>query len=83
MTDGLSYAAAGVDVEAGERAVALLRASVARATRPEVVGGIGGFAGLFDASALRICSSWIRSASCRLRSASRASASWRLCLATM
>jgi phosphoribosylformylglycinamidine cyclo-ligase len=29
-----------------------MRASVARATRPEVVGGIGGFAGLFDASAL-------------------------------
>jgi phosphoribosylformylglycinamidine cyclo-ligase len=48
----MSYAAAGVDVEAGERAVALMRASVARATRPEVVGGIGGFAGLFDASAL-------------------------------
>lgn len=47
-----SYAAAGVDVEAGERAVELMRQSVARATRPEVVGGIGGFAGLFDASAL-------------------------------
>jgi phosphoribosylformylglycinamidine cyclo-ligase len=52
VTEPLSYAAAGVDVEAGERAVALMRASVARATRPEVVGGIGGFAGLFDASAL-------------------------------
>lgn len=48
-----SYAAAGVDVEAGERAVELMRASVARAQRPEVVGGFGGFAGLFDASALR------------------------------
>jgi phosphoribosylformylglycinamidine cyclo-ligase len=47
-----SYAAAGVDIEAGERAVELMKASVARATRPEVVGGIGGFAGLFDASAL-------------------------------
>lgn len=47
-----SYAAAGVDVEAGERAVALMRDAVARATRPEVVGGFGGFAGLFDASAL-------------------------------
>ncbi len=46
------YAAAGVDIEAGERAVELMKASVARATRPEVVGGIGGFAGLFDASAL-------------------------------
>ena len=52
MTDAMSYAAAGVDIEAGERAVALMRESVARATRPEVVGAIGGFAGLFDASAL-------------------------------
>ena len=49
---GASYAAAGVDVEAGERAVALMRASVAAAQRPETVGSFGGFAGLFDASAL-------------------------------
>lgn len=42
-----SYAAAGVDIDAGERAVELMRAQVARATRPEVVGGLGGFAGLF------------------------------------
>jgi phosphoribosylformylglycinamidine cyclo-ligase len=49
----LSYAAAGVDIEAGDRAVELMKASVARASRPEVVGGLGGFAGLFDASALR------------------------------
>ena len=50
---GFTYASAGVDVEAGERAVALMRASVAAAQRPEVIGGIGGFAGVFDASALR------------------------------
>lgn len=50
--DALTYSAAGVDVEAGERAVALMKGAVASATRPEVVGGIGGFAGLFDASAL-------------------------------
>jgi phosphoribosylformylglycinamidine cyclo-ligase len=50
--DAVTYAAAGVDIDAGDRAVALMRASVARATRPEVVGGIGGFAGLFDARAL-------------------------------
>src|SRR5580765_1488799 len=49
---GASYAAAGVDIEAGERAVDLMRQWVAKASRPEVVGGIGGFAGLFDASAL-------------------------------
>ena len=48
-----TYASAGVDVEAGEVAVRLMRDSVARAQRPEVVGGLGGFAGLFDASALR------------------------------
>jgi phosphoribosylformylglycinamidine cyclo-ligase len=42
-----SYAAAGVDIDAGERAVELMRSKVARATRPEVVGGLGGFAGLF------------------------------------
>lgn len=53
MTEPASYAAAGVDIEAGDRAVELMKASVARATRPEVVGGLGGFAGLFDASALR------------------------------
>ncbi len=47
-----SYADAGVDVEAGERAVVLMRERVAATTRPEVVGGLGGFAGLFDASAL-------------------------------
>ncbi len=49
---GATYAAAGVDTAAGERAVELMKASVARATRPEAVGGFGGFAGLFDASAL-------------------------------
>jgi phosphoribosylformylglycinamidine cyclo-ligase len=49
----VSYADSGVDVEAGERAVALMRDAIARATRPEVVGGFGGFAGLFDASALK------------------------------
>ncbi len=42
-----SYAGAGVDIAAGERAVELLRSRVARASRPEVVGGLGGFAGLF------------------------------------
>ncbi|MEO8887980.1 MAG: phosphoribosylformylglycinamidine cyclo-ligase [Jatrophihabitantaceae bacterium] len=43
-----SYAAAGVDIEAGERAVELMKASVKRTRRPEVLGGLGGFAGLFD-----------------------------------
>ena len=48
-----SYAAAGVDIDAGERAVELMKASVKGASRPEVLGGLGGFAGLFDASALK------------------------------
>ena len=47
-----AYAAAGVDIEAGDRAVDLMKEWVAKTRRPEVVGGIGGFAGLFDASAL-------------------------------
>ncbi|HKB31716.1 MAG TPA: phosphoribosylformylglycinamidine cyclo-ligase [Streptosporangiaceae bacterium] len=51
-TGGPSYAAAGVDIAAADRAVDLMRAAVAAAARPEVVGGIGGFAGLFDASKL-------------------------------
>ena len=49
---GGDYAAAGVSIDAGEQAVALMKAAVARTGRPEVVGGIGGFAGLFDASKL-------------------------------
>ena len=48
----MTYAASGVDVDAGERAVALMKASVKAAQRPETLGDFGGFAGLFDASAL-------------------------------
>jgi len=47
-----AYAAAGVDIEAGDRAVDLMKAHVAATRRPEVLGGLGGFAGFFDASAL-------------------------------
>jgi phosphoribosylformylglycinamidine cyclo-ligase len=43
-----SYSAAGVDIEAGDRAVELMKASVRRTDRPEVLGGLGGFAGLFS-----------------------------------
>lgn len=48
-----TYKDSGVDIDAGDRAVELMKASIARASRPEVIGGIGGFAGLFDASALK------------------------------
>jgi phosphoribosylformylglycinamidine cyclo-ligase len=52
MTDraeqhGISYASAGVDIDAGDRAVELLKPLAKKATRPEVRGGLGGFAGLF------------------------------------
>jgi phosphoribosylformylglycinamidine cyclo-ligase len=43
-----AYRAAGVDVDAGERAVALIREAVASTRRPEVVGGLGGFAGAIE-----------------------------------
>ena len=48
-----TYEAAGVDIEAGERAVALMKEHLAKSRRPEVIGDIGGFAGLFDVSALK------------------------------
>ncbi len=52
MTEQTAYAAAGVDIEAGDRAVTLMKEWVAKAGRPEVLGGLGGFAGLFDARTL-------------------------------
>jgi phosphoribosylformylglycinamidine cyclo-ligase len=42
-----SYAAAGVSIEEGDRAVELMRDKLKRAQRPEVMSTIGGFAGLF------------------------------------
>lgn len=47
------YAEAGVDTAAGDLAVELMKSAVRRTHGPEVLGGVGGFAGLFDASALR------------------------------
>jgi phosphoribosylformylglycinamidine cyclo-ligase len=52
-SDPASYSAAGVDIAAGERAVELMRAAVARTARPEVRGDLGGFAGLFELDARR------------------------------
>src|SRR5258705_2162480 len=43
----VTYADAGVSIHAGEEAVELLKTKVQRTWRPEVVGDIGGFAGLF------------------------------------
>ena len=53
MSEKSSYAAAGVDTEAGERAVNLMRSAIAKSTRSEVVGDFGGFAGLFEISAFK------------------------------
>jgi phosphoribosylformylglycinamidine cyclo-ligase len=50
---GATYEAAGVSIEAGDKAVELMRVWVDKARRPEMIGSIGGFAGLFDASALK------------------------------
>jgi phosphoribosylformylglycinamidine cyclo-ligase len=47
-----AYAAAGVDIDAADRAVDLMKGWVAKTDRPEVIGSLGGFAGLYDASAL-------------------------------
>jgi phosphoribosylformylglycinamidine cyclo-ligase len=48
----LTYAGAGVDTEAGDKAVELMKDAVRATHGPEVLGGVGGFAGLFDASVL-------------------------------
>jgi phosphoribosylformylglycinamidine cyclo-ligase len=52
VSEPITYAGAGVDVEAGDQAVELMKDSIRQARRPEVLGGLGGFAGLFDASRL-------------------------------
>ncbi|QNN64018.1 phosphoribosylformylglycinamidine cyclo-ligase [Leucobacter denitrificans] len=46
------YAQSGVDTAAGDLAVELMKSAVSRTHGPEVLGGVGGFAGMFDASAL-------------------------------
>jgi len=50
---GATYEAAGVSIDAGDKAVELMKVWVEKARRPEMMGGIGGFAGLFDATALK------------------------------
>ncbi|GAB2461908.1 phosphoribosylformylglycinamidine cyclo-ligase [Xylanimonas ulmi] len=52
-TEGLTYAAAGVDTEAGDKAVELMKDAVRRTHGPAVLGGVGGFAGLYDLSAFK------------------------------
>ncbi len=59
----LTYQAAGVDVEAGEKAVALMRAAVEATHNPSVLGGIGGFAGLLSLDTSRFRDPVLASAS--------------------
>ncbi len=49
---GETYAASGVDINAGEQAVDRIKGLVRSTYRPEVVGDIGGFGGMFDMSGL-------------------------------
>jgi phosphoribosylformylglycinamidine cyclo-ligase len=49
----ITYRDAGVDIEAGTRAVALMKEAVRATYGPEVLAGIGAFGGLFDISALK------------------------------
>ena len=49
----VTYADSGVDTAEGARAVDAIKQMVAATNRPEVIGGIGGFGGLFSASALK------------------------------
>jgi phosphoribosylformylglycinamidine cyclo-ligase len=48
-----TYREAGVDTAAGDLAVELMKAAVSRTHGPQVLGGVGGFAGLFDVSFLK------------------------------
>ena len=49
----MDYKKAGVDIEAGYKSVELMKKHVKRTMRPEVLGGLGGFAGAFSLSAIK------------------------------
>ena len=49
----MDYKKAGVDIEAGYKSVELMKKHVIETMRPEVLGGLGGFAGAFDLSAIK------------------------------
>lgn len=53
MAEEITYAAAGVDIEEGARAVDAIKETVHSTYRPEVVGDIGGFGGLFSIAAAK------------------------------
>jgi phosphoribosylformylglycinamidine cyclo-ligase len=49
----LDYKTAGVDIEAGYKSVELIKGYVKETTRPEVLGGLGGFSGAFSMKAIK------------------------------
>ena len=49
----MDYKKAGVDIEAGYKSVELMKEHVKKTMRPEVLGGLGGFAGAFDLSEIK------------------------------
>lgn len=49
----MDYKNAGVDIEAGYKAVELMKEHVAKTMRPEVIGGLGGFAGAFSLAKIK------------------------------
>lgn len=49
----MDYKKAGVDIEAGYKSVELMKKHIRETIRPEVLGGIGGFAGAFDMSRIK------------------------------
>lgn len=53
MAEHITYADAGVDVDEGARAVDAIKEAVATTTRPEVLGGLGGFGSCFSAASLK------------------------------
>jgi phosphoribosylformylglycinamidine cyclo-ligase len=70
----ITYRDAGVDTAEGARAVERIRESVRSTYRPEVIGDIGGFGGLFSAAARR---RWTTRCSCRAPTGSAPSSSSR------
>ena len=53
MSEPTAYQRSGVDTQAGDRAIELMRSDVQATHNSLVLGGVGGFAGMFDAKALR------------------------------
>ena len=49
----MDYKNAGVDIEAGYKSVELMKGYVKETMRPEVLGGLGGFAGAFDLAKIK------------------------------